>query len=190
MPHSADDNDESIVLDDLMPRYEFCERHHRSVDATVEATWTALTTLTLADLTITRPLVVLRHLGQSAGAHKALLTDGPVGLLYREDRKVAIAGAIARPWQLQPSKKSVADLPSFLQFADPGWTKYLTEFRVEPGLSRNRCTLSTETRGLSTDERARRRFRLYWTLIRLPSGLIRRDILRSVARTATKPGCG
>ncbi len=84
----------------------------------------------------------------------------------------------------------MADLPSFLQFADPGWTKYLTEFRVEPGLSRNRCTLSTETRGLSTDDRARRRFRLYWTLIRLPSGLIRRDILRSVARTATKPGCG
>lgn len=185
MPHAADDIVDSIVLDDLMPHYEFCERHHRSVDATVDATWTALTTLTLVGLTIARPLVALRHLGRSADARKPLLTDGPLGLLYRKDREVAIAGAIARPWQLRPSKKPVADLPSFVEFADPGWTKYLTEFRVEPGLSRNQCTLSTETRGLSTDDHARRRFRLYWTLIRLPSGLIRRDILRSVARSAT-----
>lgn len=185
MPHAADDSDDSIKLDDVMPHYEFCERHHRSVDATVDATWTALTTLTLAGLTITRPLVALRHLGRSEGAHQPLLTDGPIGLLYRKDREVAIAGAIARPWQLQSSKKPVADLTSFVEFVEPGWTKYLTEFRVEPGLSRNQCTLSTETRGLSTDNQARRRFRLYWTLIRLPSGLIRRDILRSVARTAT-----
>ena len=186
MSHLADDkNYQSVGLDDVMPDYDFRERHHRSVGATVEATWTALTELTLTDLTITRPLVALRHVNRSSGAHKPLLTDGPIGLVYCKDQEVAIAGAIGRPWQPRPSKKPVADLPSFIEFADPGWTKYLTEFRIEPGLSRNRCTLSTETRGLSTDVHARRRFRLYWTLIRLPSGLIRREILRSVERTAT-----
>ncbi len=71
MSHIADDkNDQTVGLDDVMPDYDFRERHHRSVGATVEATWTALTELTLADLTITRPLVALRRANRSRGAHK------------------------------------------------------------------------------------------------------------------------
>ena len=42
--------------------------------------------------------------------------------------------------------------------------------------------LVTETRVESTDARARRLFALYWLVIRLGSGLIRRDLLRAVRR--------
>ena len=44
--------------------------------------------------------------------------------------------------------------------------------------------LSTETRVEATDARTRVLFGVYWTLIRLGSGLIRRDMLRAVARAA------
>jgi hypothetical protein len=172
------------MLDDIMPRYEFAERHQRHVDAPADATWAALTALTLDDLTITRPLVALRHLRLPEAPRRPLLTDGPVTLLHREDGRVAVAGAIARPWQPRAPRQEVGSLADFIAFTSPGWTKYLTEFRIEPGASDDRCTLSTETRGTSTDGRSRRRFRLYWTLIRLPSGLIRRDILRAVAQAA------
>lgn len=46
-------------------------------------------------------------------------------------------------------------------------------------------TVTSETRVKATDEAARRAFRAYWTLIRIPSGLIRRLMLDAVAATAT-----
>lgn len=171
-----------------MPHYEFNEVHQRRIDASVEVTWNALAALTLDDLTITRPLVVLRHLARKRTPRSPLLTEGAVTLLHREDGQVALAGAIGRPWRLNAQKRPITNLPDFLAFTEPGWTKYLTEFRVDPGARTGHCLLSTETRGFSTDQHARKRFRLYWTVIRIPSGLIRRDILRTVARMAARSG--
>ena len=42
----------------------------------------------------------------------------------------------------------------------------------------------TETRVRCVDDRARRRFALYWLLIKVFSGWLRRDFLRKVARIA------
>jgi hypothetical protein len=178
------------MLDDLMPEYDFAERHQRRVEATPDATWSALASLTLDDLTVTRPLLALRHLRASRAPSKPLLTNGPVTLLHREDGRVAIAGAIARPWRPRAPKREVSSLAEFRAFNDAGWTKYLTEFRIEPDGDHGRCTLSTETRGISTDVHARRRFGVYWAIIRVPSGIIRRDILRAVARSVLAPSFG
>lgn len=60
--------------------------------------------------------------------------------------------------------------------------KYLIDFQLEPRDGGVRLT--TETRGHCTDRRARHRMALYWCLIRPGSGLIRRDMLRAVARLA------
>ena len=46
--------------------------------------------------------------------------------------------------------------------------------------------LRTTTRVVCTDRRSRRAFRCYWLLIRAGSGLVRRDVLRSTARAATR----
>jgi hypothetical protein len=46
--------------------------------------------------------------------------------------------------------------------------------------------LTTETRIWCADGRARRRFALYWALVRPFSGLIRILMLRAVAREATR----
>ena len=44
--------------------------------------------------------------------------------------------------------------------------------------------LSTETRVRCVDDEARRRFALYWLLIRVFSGWLRRDLLRKIAHIA------
>jgi hypothetical protein len=60
-------------------------------------------------------------------------------------------------------------------------------FSVEaqpPGTTR----LTTETRVACADAASRRRFRLYWLVVRPFSGLIRTAMLSAVAREATRAG--
>jgi len=173
-------------LEQTMPVYHFHERHSRWIDASPEQVWEALTTLTLDQLTLTRPLVAIRHLGaHTAAPAKPLLTEGPVRMFEITPPTYAVGGAVARPWQHRPERRDVASLEEFARFAEPGWTKYLTDFHLQPGTGG--VQLTTETRGYSTDSRAQRRFLLYWAMIRPASGLIRRDLLATVRRHAATP---
>ncbi len=74
------------------------------------------------------------------------------------------------------------DAAGLRAFAEPGWVKvgYDLVLRADGAGT----LLSTETRVEATDARTRVLFGVYWTLIRLGSGLIRRDMLRAVARGA------
>jgi len=56
------------------------------------------------------------------------------------------------------------------------------EFRLEPGPAGT--LLSTETRVLATDPKTRRNFAAYWFVIRPGSSVIRRELLKVVARRA------
>jgi hypothetical protein len=71
-------------------------------------------------------------------------------------------------------------------FAQPDWVKAAFDFVLEA--DGDGTLVSTETRVSATDARTRRRFGLYWMLIRAGSGLIRRDLLRELARRATTDG--
>lgn len=172
------------TLEQTMPVYHFHERHSRWIDASPEQVWQALTTLTLDQLTLTRALVAIRHIGaHPATPAKPLFTDGPVRMFEITPSAYAVGGAVARPWQHRPARSDIASLEEFARFTQPGWTKYLTDFHLQPG--NGGVQLTTETRGYSTDSRARRRFAVYWALIRPASGLVRRDMLATVRRRAT-----
>ncbi len=166
-----------------MPVYHFNERHSRWINADPAEVWDALTTLSLDQLTLTRPLLTIRRLGRrTPGPSKPLLADGPVSMFQLSAPAYAVGGAVGRPWQLRPTRRDITSLEEFTRFAEPGWVKYLMDFQLQ---SRNGgVQLTTETRGHSTDRHARRRFALYWAIIRPASGLIRRDMLATVARLA------
>lgn len=174
----------TTTLERTIPVYHFRERHSRLIAAPSEAVWQALVGLTLDDLTVTKPLLALRHLGRRGDSPPAtpLLTDGPVTMLEITAPRYAVGGAVARPWQRKPDRRVVTTIEQFAAFDEPGWVKYLTDFSLT---AEGRSTrLSTETRGYSTDDRARRSFRPYWIAIRLPSGFVRMDMLRAIARIA------
>lgn len=173
------------LLEQAMPVYHFHERHSRWINAEPAHVWHALTTLTLDQLALTRPLVAIRQLGQRGRSpSKPLFTDGPVRMFDVTAPAYAVGGAVARPWQLQPVRRDVISLEEFRSFAEPGWAKYLIDFHLEPREAG--VHLTTETRVHLTDQRAWRRFALYWALIRPGSGLIRRDMLATVARLAER----
>ncbi len=137
-------------LEQTMPVYHFRERHSRRIAASPPEVWQALTTLRLDQLPVARPLVALRHVGaQSAKPTKPLFTDGPVSMIEVLPPTYAVGGTIGRPWQRQPARRNVASLDEFTGFDEPGWTKYLTDFHLEP--REGGVQLTTETRGHSTD---------------------------------------
>lgn len=168
------------ALDEALPDPHFSERHTRWIRASAQQVWE---TLSLDQLRITRGLVAVRHLGaEPVSISRSLLTDGPVRLLEVDPPWYAVGGAIARPWQLKAQRRNVESLEGFAAFTEPGWVKYLTDFSVRP--SGDGAQLTTVTRGCGTDWTARARFVPYWALIRLPSGLIRREMLAAVDRAA------
>lgn len=177
-------------LERALPVWHFSVEHSGWVDAAPDTVWQALRTLCVQDLILTRPLVALRHLSSSGSfARGTLFDDGPVTMLHIDAPVYAVGGVIAKPWQFRPARQEPVSLEDFTAFTEPGWVKYLTDFSVDP--ARNGTRITTVTRGVATDERARRLFALYWMLIRPGVGVVRRDVLASTARRArqsTNPG--
>jgi hypothetical protein len=89
-----------------------------------------------------------------------------------------VVGAVARPWRTGRRPPAVRSAAAFVAYHEPGWAKIAFNFRAADG------RLTTETRVLLTDDRARRAFGRYWLVIRPFSGLIRRRWLAAVDRQA------
>jgi len=175
----------TTILTEALPRACFSERHSLDIEASAEQVWAALTSLQWNDLRVTAALMLLRGLGRTpAAGRQRMLDNGPVRLMRLESPRYAAAAAIGRPWQLRPEPGPEAkDLQDILGFGEPGWLKYGMDFTLEE-LPTGHTRVTTTTLCEPTDESARRRFRPYWLLIRPFSGLIRRDMLRAIARRA------
>ena len=112
-----------------------------------------------------------------------LLEEGPVPVLATDPDRAVVAGGVLQPWKIAGGEDPPAlDAAALRAFAEPGWVKTGFDLVIEPDGTGTRLT--TETRVFATDPRTRARFGFYWLFIRAGSGLIRRDMLRSVARRA------
>jgi len=102
-------------------------------------------------------------------------------MLVDKPPRVLVAGAAIQPWRLVGGEVAdVRDLAGFGAFSRPGFVLAALSFELEPTDEGTR--LSTETRVQPTDAPAGRAFFPYWLVIRAGSGLIRREMLRAVAR--------
>lgn len=162
-------------------------RHQRSVAVPAAVAWSALQRADLGGSPVTRALLTLRGLRRPGASRRltlaALAEAGFVPLGERPGHEVAF-GLVGRFWT--PSGRRARLTPAeFRDFARPGYAKAVWTFAVEdeaPGVTR----LLTETRVACVDAASRRRFRLYWLCVRPFSGLIRRAMLRAVAREASR----
>ena len=119
------------LLERHIPSTRFSERHSRWIDASPDAVWAALSRLTFGDLTLTRPLIALRHPGADRSRLQTPMMDsGPVTMLYLNPPHYAVGGAVAKPWLPKSARVPVTTLAEFDAFDEPGWAKYLTDFSV------------------------------------------------------------
>jgi hypothetical protein len=96
---------------------------------------------------------------------------------------IDVAAPPERTWAAL-ERVPIAGAADFTGFAEPGWARVATDYRVVATAGGSR--LSTETRIRATDAGARRRFGRYWRIVGRGSALIRRDVLRATKRRAER----
>jgi len=174
----------------LLPCADFRERHDRRIAAPPAAVWDALFDVRPTDLALTRTLMAVRMLparmtGQARERPLTgrLVEHAPIPVLITDPGRAIVAGGVLQPWKLRGGAPPPSlDVDALRAFDEPGWVRCTMDFVLEP--DGDGTHLRTETRVHATDARTRARFGLYWRLIRAGSGLIRRDMLRAVARRA------
>jgi len=175
------------LLAEVMPECDFLSRHSRRVAAPPEAVWSAVDRYDPsrdASLPV-RSLFRLRGLRVAGGSIREALGGYGFALLAERPTEEIVFGTVGRFWAIREraNMEQPADLDAFEAFDRPGWAKGAISIRVER-LDGGLSNLVTATSVQCVDEHARRRFALYWTLINVFSGWIRRDMLRAVARIA------
>lgn len=190
-----------MLLDALMPRYDFNEVHSVVVRAARAAVFNAIRAVTPAEMPLVGALFALRALphrlfglgpGIRPAAQRPLLDQALQAgflLLAEAPQQEIVVGTVGAFWSLRGGPSvTLASAEEFVTFARPGYAKAAMNFSMEPVDGSIR--LRTETRILATDPVSRRRFARYWRMIHAGSALIRRAWLAAIRRRAEAAGGG
>lgn len=183
------------LINQLLPRYQFQEKHQLLTRATPAALLNAALQPGITDDPWMRRFIQLRELPDrlrgALGGRSGLQQQAAFGLhnftpLGRDgDQEIAL-GLVGKFWQADYGQTPIADAAAFSQFAEPGVAKLVLNFSTEA--AEDGCTwLRTETRVFCNDPASLRRFTPYWWLIRPVSGLIRHRLLARI-RDAAQAG--
>jgi len=189
-------------FDEILPAAPYRELHQRVVAAPIEEVWPHCLAVSAREIRTLGPLMALRSLParimgngvESASAPRPLLevfTDEGFVLLRRDceprdGRASVVFGGAGRFWSVRNNASiTFAGSDAFLDFDEPGNAKTVARLdAVDLGDGTTR--IETETLVAGTDPASTRKFRPYWALIRLPSGLIRRSWLAAIDRRACR----
>jgi hypothetical protein len=177
------------VLDDIMPEYQFAERHSARVHARPEQTMQAVRQSTFGDLSSLITLLKIRGAALRAPFHdtgdfaqdkRVLEAFSASGYLSGgSEHEIVMAGGAnvraRRPLQLRT-------LQEFADYREQGAVKMAFNFNVEEA-GEGWSTISTETRVVVQDGFSRGPT-VYWRLIVPGSGLLRRQWLDGIKRRA------
>ena len=175
----------AALLDEFLPTYDFSDAVGCRVQASLEATWDALKRADLIDVGRKKPLVGLlggiralpdlaAHLlhGEAPpSAPKTLhlddLAEMPAGdggwvRLGERPREEIALGLVGKFWRPVIEFAEVAP-EDFTEFEEPGFAKTIYSLATRE-IDERTTMLSGSMRTATTDEKARRWFRRYWTL--------------------------
>ena len=170
-----------------LPRFQFAEEHSLHVPASPVRVLNAASRPEVVDDPVARRLIALRELpdrlagrfGFASSLQRrpafSLADFTPLG---RDGDHELAFGLAGRFWRADYGLAPLADARAFAALDPAGLAKLVLHFTAEPEGAGTRLT--TRTRIWCGDDAARRRFHLYWLLIRPASGLIRRRLLRRI----------
>ena len=189
VPRAAGDEADAL-LDRFLPRYDVVERHAIAVAAPAPVVLDTAREQQLFNIPLVRWVFRGRELVmRSAPAKRPLppdLLDQVLllgwAILAEDPGRELVVGAVTRPWEANVVFSGLA-ADAFASFNEPGYVKIVWTLRADP-TGVDSAIFRTETRALATDDQARRRFRVYWSLASPGIWLIRRLSLRPLQRAA------
>ena len=176
------------VLDDVMPEYQFFERHSARIHARPQQVMQAVRESTFGDMKSLVTLLKIR--GGALRIHDtgAFLQDKRVLDAFSasgyvsggSDREIVMCGGAN---MLVKRSLGVRTLQEFADYREQGAVKMAFDFNVEDA-GGGWSTIITETRVLALDDSTRRGMARYWRLIVPGSGLLRRQWLDGIKKRA------
>jgi hypothetical protein len=177
------------LLDDIMPEYQFSERHSTRVHATPEQAMQAIRQSTFGDMKSLITLLKVR--GAVLRIHddkvfselrnKPILeTFAATGVMGGNEREVMTCGGANVRAQ---RALGVHTLQEFADYREQGAVKQVFDFTVEDA-GGGWSTITAETRMVATDDLTRRGLGRYWRLIVPGSGLLRLQWLEGIKNRA------
>ena len=180
------------LLDHFMPEYEVAERHHVRVGAPPAITLSAASEADLQQSMLVRGIFKAREwvLGSEPDAlarPKGLIVEmeslGWRVLAEKPGREIVV-GAVTQPWMANVTFRGLAP-HEFRAFREPGYVKIVWTLRADP-VGSSESMFRTETRVVTTDVAARKKFRWYWARFSPGIVVIRRAMLGNVKREAER----
>lgn len=195
-----------MLLDDVLPEYDFTEVHTIRIKASQEVAYQAFTQVTLAEISgIVRLLFYLRELpwkmtGKEEASltfdiHKPMLSQMLTGnfMLITEQVPEEIVFGLTVSRKIgtfvegyNGTEKLPENPEEFLAFKYPDYLSVVANFLITPAETPGFVTVRTESRTKAWSPQAKRDFTPYWCIIRPFSGLIRRLWLNGIKRRANK----
>jgi hypothetical protein len=181
------------LLDRFMPEPEVADRHAVDIEAPADITMAAAKQMQLDDSRIVRAIFKARQLimrgsmpDEAAGPTKGLaeaMTEIGWAVLADTPNEV-VFGAVTKPWDANPVFRPIpAD--QFAGFAEPDFVKILWTLRSDARPDGG-STFRTDTRAIATDRGARKKFRLYWSVLSPGIKLIRTAMIPIVKDAAER----
>jgi hypothetical protein len=195
-------DDRDPLLDGFMPTYEVVERHHIRVEAPADITFAAACDVDFQQSALIRAIFKGRELMLGSAPDEMKRPRGLLeltrslgwGVLAEIPGREVVVGAVTQPWKANVVFCAVPP-DRFAAFNEPDYVKIAWTLRADP-LDGRRSMARSETRVMTTDLEARRKFRRYWSLVspgvvmirRVAMTLVRADAERRVrAKTFASP---
>jgi hypothetical protein len=192
--------EQSMSIDHELPRFDVTQIRHVVVDASPDATYRAVEDIdfmqmgfavnVLNEIRALPERIRVRARGERWEGMPTSVTLGDLvdstGYVILDEREGEefVFGAVGKFWK--PNIEWVPIEPAeFASFDRPGYAKLAIGFSVRP-YGTERTLLSYEARTATTDSAARRRFRLYWSLIGPFAGFLMRQALAHIKREAER----
>jgi hypothetical protein len=173
------------AIDDWLPRYDVHERHEIELRVPPERALQLALSIPAASDWLVQLLIGARGMTARTESLERFFLAHRFVVLERSPTEF-VAGAVGAVWRPRGGLVPLADAEAWRDAAVPGTIKAAIDFRAEPTAVGSR--LSTETRVLAGDARARRVFRLYWLVVGPFSALIRRRWLAAAMAAANRSG--
>jgi hypothetical protein len=156
-------------LDEIMPRWQFIERHEIRIAAPPERIYAAIRNVTASEIRFFQILTSIRCMGRCREKESILHAPADKPIL-----DVAVGSGFRMLADDPPRELVIGSRVARRTFA-------VMNFRVDGG-----GLVTTETRVFSRTDSARRKFAIYWRFIRPGSGIIRRSWLEAIKRRAER----